>query len=108
MILIFSIICEELGVFGALLLLLMFGYLLYRLFVIAQNARDLYGTLVVSGVLRAYSAPGDTEYTGGSGNDAGNRNYASVYQLRGNLPVIPYDGTWRRAVRGEFNPAGRK
>ena len=43
---IFSIICEELGVFGALLLLLMFGYLLYRLFVIAQNARDLYGTLV--------------------------------------------------------------
>ena len=47
---IFSIICEELGVFGALLLLLMFGYLLYRLFVIAQNARDLYGTLVVSGV----------------------------------------------------------
>ena len=47
---IFSIVCEELGVFGAILLLLMFGYLLYRLFMIAQNAPDLYGTLVVTGV----------------------------------------------------------
>lgn len=47
---IFSIVCEELGVFGAVLLLVMFGYLLYRLFVISQNAPDLYGTLVVSGV----------------------------------------------------------
>lgn len=47
---IFSIVCEELGVFGAVLLLLMFGYLLYRLFVIAQNAPDMYGTLVVSGI----------------------------------------------------------
>ena len=47
---IFSIVCEELGVFGAILLLLMFGYLLYRLFMIAQNAPDFYGTLVVTGV----------------------------------------------------------
>lgn len=47
---IFSIICEELGVFGAILILLMFGYLLYRLFFIAQNAPDLYGALVVSGI----------------------------------------------------------
>ena len=47
---IFSIVCEELGVFGAALLLLMFGYLLYRLFFIAQNAPDLYGTLVVAGI----------------------------------------------------------
>ncbi|MBS6196102.1 MAG: cell division protein FtsW [Clostridiales bacterium] len=47
---IFSIVCEELGIFGAVLLLLMFGYLLYRLFFIAQNAPDLYGTLVVSGI----------------------------------------------------------
>lgn len=47
---IFSIVCEELGVSGAALLLLMFGYLLYRLFFIAQNAPDLYGTLVVAGI----------------------------------------------------------
>lgn len=47
---IFSIICEELGMFGALLVLLLFGYLLYRLFVIAQNAPDAYGMLLTSGV----------------------------------------------------------
>lgn len=47
---IFSIICEELGVFGALLVLIMFGYLLYRLLFIAQNARDLYGSMIVSGI----------------------------------------------------------
>lgn len=47
---IFPIICEELGIFGAVLLLLMFGYLLYRLFFIAQNAPDMYGTLLASGV----------------------------------------------------------
>lgn len=47
---IFSIICEELGVLGAMILLLMFAYLLYRLFFIAQNAPDLYGSMLVSGV----------------------------------------------------------
>ena len=35
---IFSIICEELGLFGAIVVLLMFGYLCYRLMVIAENA----------------------------------------------------------------------
>lgn len=47
---IFSIICEELGVLGAIILLLMFAYLLYRLFFIAQNACDLFGSMLVSGV----------------------------------------------------------
>ena len=47
---IFSIICEELGVFGAVLVLGLFGYLLYRLFFIAQNAPDLFGSLLVSGI----------------------------------------------------------
>ena len=47
---IFSIICEELGLFGAIIVLLLFGYLLWRLFFIAQNAPDLYGTLLVSGI----------------------------------------------------------
>ena len=45
---ILSIICEELGVFGALILLGMFGVLLYRLLFIAQNAPDLYGGLVAT------------------------------------------------------------
>ena len=47
---IFSIICEELGIVGGVILLLLFGYLLYRLCLIAQNAPDLFGSLIVSGI----------------------------------------------------------
>lgn len=48
---IFSIICEELGIFGAAIVLLLFGYLIYRLFFIAQNAPDLFGSLMVVGIM---------------------------------------------------------
>lgn len=47
---IFAIICEELGLFGALLVLILFAYLLYRIIVIAMNAPDLSGTLIAAGV----------------------------------------------------------
>ena len=47
---IFSIICEELGIVGGVILLLLFRYLLYRLCFIAQNAPDLFGSLIVSGI----------------------------------------------------------
>ncbi len=47
---IFTIICEELGLFGAIMLTLIFVYMLYRLFFIAQNAPDLMGSLMVSGI----------------------------------------------------------
>lgn len=48
---IFSIVCEELGIFGAAIVLLLFGYLIYRLFFIAQNAPDLFGSLMVVGIM---------------------------------------------------------
>ncbi len=47
---ILTIICEELGVFGAIVVLVLFGLLLYRLMFIAKNAPDLYGSLVASGI----------------------------------------------------------
>ena len=47
---ILSVICEELGVFGAIVLLTLFGMLLYRLMFIARNAPDMYGALMVTGV----------------------------------------------------------
>ena len=47
---ILSVIGEELGIFGVLVLLTMFGILLYRLMFIAQNAPDMYGALMVTGV----------------------------------------------------------
>ena len=48
---IFSIICEELGIFGGAIVLLLFGYMIYRLFFIANNAPDLFGSLLVIGVM---------------------------------------------------------
>ena len=47
---IFSIICEELGIFGAGLIILMFIYLLYRLYSVAQEADDIFGRRLAIGV----------------------------------------------------------
>ncbi|MGN1205000.1 MAG: FtsW/RodA/SpoVE family cell cycle protein [Lachnospiraceae bacterium] len=48
---IFSIICEELGLFGAIAIILLFVMLIWRLMVIANNAPDLFGALLVVGVM---------------------------------------------------------
>lgn len=48
---IFAIICEELGIFGAGLIILLFIYLLYRLYTISQTAYDLLGRMLAIGVL---------------------------------------------------------
>lgn len=47
---ILSVICEELGVFGVIVVLLLFGFLLYRLVFIARNAPDIYGSLIATGI----------------------------------------------------------
>lgn len=48
---IFSIICEELGLFGALCILLIFAMMIWRFMYIASNAPDLQGSLVVVGIM---------------------------------------------------------
>ena len=48
---IFSIICEELGLFGAGILLLLFLLLIWRFFLIAVHAPDLFGSLLAAGVM---------------------------------------------------------
>ena len=48
---IFSVICEELGLFGGISIVLLFALLLWRLMIIAINATDLYGALLVVGVM---------------------------------------------------------
>ncbi len=48
---IFSVICEELGLIGALLVLAMFALLLWRCMSIARNSRTSYGKLIVVGVM---------------------------------------------------------
>ncbi len=48
---IFSIICEELGLFGAVCVIMLFLLMIWRFMVIANNAADLYGALIVSGIM---------------------------------------------------------
>jgi cell division protein FtsW len=48
---IFSIICEELGLFGAGFILILFLLLIWRFFVIATHAGDLFGALIATGAM---------------------------------------------------------
>ena len=48
---IFSVICEELGIVGALAIILLYVLLLWRLFVVAVNARELFGSLICVGIM---------------------------------------------------------
>lgn len=48
---IFSVICEELGLVGGIALILLFIFLIWRLMVVITNANDLYGSLLAVGVM---------------------------------------------------------
>ena len=48
---IFSIVCEELGLVGAGLILILFLILIWRFFVIATHAPDLFGSLIAAGAM---------------------------------------------------------
>lgn len=47
---IFSVICEELGFIGAVLILILFAYFVYRGFSIARRAQDRFGCLLATGI----------------------------------------------------------
>ncbi len=55
---IFAIICEELGLLGALAVLLIFAFIVYRIFAIAVKCKDTFGYMLAagSGVLIALQA----------------------------------------------------
>ncbi len=48
---IYSVLAEELGLLGAVLLILLFVFLIYRGIKIAAKAPDLFGTLLVTGIV---------------------------------------------------------
>lgn len=48
---IFAVICEELGIVGAVVLMIAFLVLFWRIVVIALRAPDLFGTMICAGVL---------------------------------------------------------
>lgn len=48
---IFSIVCEELGFIGAMMVIVLFVLLIWRGFVIAYHAKDKFGSLLVVGII---------------------------------------------------------
>ncbi len=48
---IFSIICEELGLIGAILVILLFILMIWRFMVIAVNTKDFFGFMLVIGIM---------------------------------------------------------
>ncbi len=52
---IFSIICEELGLFGAMTVILLFVVLIWSCMVIANKTSDRFGSLLVVGVMAHYA-----------------------------------------------------
>lgn len=48
---IFSIVCEELGWIGAVAILILFGVLIWRGLKVAINAPDIFGSLLVTGIV---------------------------------------------------------
>ena len=52
---IFAIVCEELGLVGACIILLLFALLILRAYWIALHARDRFGTLLVVGITTLFA-----------------------------------------------------
>ena len=48
---IFAVLCEELGLFGAILIVLLYSVLIWRGIVAAINAVDLYSSMVAAGIV---------------------------------------------------------
>lgn len=51
---IFSVIVEELGMIGGAVVILLYTVFLYRMLKIANNAKDMYGSLIVIGILAMF------------------------------------------------------
>ena len=52
---VFSAWCEEMGFVGAVILIILFAYLIYRGYVIAKNARDKFGCLLAIGITTQFA-----------------------------------------------------
>lgn len=90
---IFTIICEELGLFGAVSLMLIYAFIIYRMFDIARNARDLFGSMLVIGVMSHISLQAIL-------NIAVATN--SIPNTGITLPFISYGGTSLMLLMGEI------
>ena len=104
---IFSIICEELGIFGGIFVLILFGYLLYRLFFIAQNAPDLFGSLIVTGIFIHIALQVILNIAVVLESDAQYRCHIALYQLRRNIHFVPDAGDGNSSQCGSSDKISR-
>lgn len=94
---IFSVICEELGLFGAICLILLYLLIIWRFMVIANNAADLYGALLVVGIMAHISIQVVLNIAVVT-NTIPNTEFPSVCQLRWNLHSVSALGNGACAV----------
>ena len=52
---IFAVICEELGIVGAIALMIMFALMIYRMYYITRNTKDRFEFMIVSGVMAHFA-----------------------------------------------------
>ncbi len=90
------VICEELGVFGAVVILVLFALLLYRLIFIAKNAPS-FRFADRDWDICAYRITGYFEHCCRDGTSSDNGYYVAFYQLRRNCNRIFDGGTGNRA-----------
>lgn len=48
---IFTVVCEELGIVGGIAVILMFIFMIWRFMIVSNNAPDLFGSMIVVGVM---------------------------------------------------------
>ena len=51
---IFSVIAEELGLIGGVVLIVLFAVFLFKIFKMSINAKDLYGSLITMGIFAMF------------------------------------------------------
>ena len=89
---IFAIVCEELGLIGATVIMLLFAALILRGFWIALHARDRFGSLMVVGVITLVGLADLFEHRRGDGPAAHHRHLPAVFQLWRHGAVHPAGG----------------
>lgn len=90
---IFSIICEELGLTGAVAVLVIFGLLIWRLMVIATWTKDLVWSSPGGRSYGAYYDPGDSECS--SGDQSRSRIRESLFRLSAMVAHLSFFCCWR-------------
>ena len=101
---IFAVIGEELGLIGGLILILLYFLLLYRLFKIAKNSKDTFGSLMVTGFAAMFLIH-IWENIGDHRSYAYNRYSTSLFKLRRNLPIGKFN-MYRHCIKCRSSQRG--